>query len=94
MEKFKITFLKEPYTVDNAFIQETKGFITSADITKSTSGIVDTFVIKLNDIGLNSLHGEFNIVRHDGFWKTSDQDSGELNLLKQNIITELDQLQK
>ena len=69
MEKFKITFLKEPYNSENTFIQETKGFITSADITKSTSGIVDTFIVKLNDIGLNSLHGEFNIVRHDGFWK-------------------------
>lgn len=94
MEKFKITFFKEPYNADNAFIQETKGFITSAGVTKSTSGTVETFDIKLNDIGLNSLHGEFSIVRHNGFWKTSDQDSGELNLLKQNIITEIDQLLK
>ncbi len=94
MEKFKITFLKEPYNADNAFIKETKGFITSADIIKSTSGIVDTFFIKLSDIGLDSLHGEFNIVKNNGLWKTSDQDSGELNLLKRNIIYELDRLQK
>ena len=94
MEKFKITFLKEPYNADNAFIKETKCFITSADIIKSTSGIVDTFFIKLSDIGLDSLHGEFNIVKNNGLWKTSDQDSGELNLLKRNIIYELDRLQK
>ncbi len=94
MEKFKITFWKEPYNADNAFIQESKGFITSADINKSTSGIVVTFFVKLSDIGLDSLHREFNIVRHDGLWKTSDQDSGELNLLKKNIINELDRLHK
>ncbi len=94
MEKFNITFLKEPYNADNAFIRETKGFLTSADILKSTYRTVDTFVVKLNDLGLNSLHGEFNIVRHNGLWKMSDQDSGELNLIKQNIIYELEQLEK
>lgn len=89
-----MTFYAEPYNADNAFVKETKGFTTSADIIKSTNGTVDSFAVKLDDIGLNSLHGEFNIVRDKGFWKTSDQDSGELNLLKRNIITELDQLSK
>lgn len=94
MKKFKITFYKEPYNADNAFGHDTKGFLTSADVTKSSSGGIDTFTVKLNDIGLNSLFGEFNIIRNNGSWSTSDKDSQELILLKQNIIYEIDILKE
>lgn len=89
MEVFKITFWKEPYNSEISFVKEFESFVTSATITKSTEGTIDTFHVKLTDIGLNSLHGEFEILRKNELWQTSDQDSVELNFLKWNIIIEL-----
>lgn len=89
MEYFNITFWKEPYHFENSFVKDTEPFRTSAIITKSIEKTTETFHVKLNDIGLNSLYGEFNIVRQNGLWQISDQDSDELNLLKRNIIEEL-----
>jgi hypothetical protein len=89
MEKFNITFWKEPYNADNSFVKDIESFVTSATITKSTDGMSDMFHVRLTDIGLNSLYGEFDILRQNGLWKTSDQDSVELNFLKWNIIIEL-----
>lgn len=89
MEKFKITFWKEPYNAETAFVKDIESFVTSANITKTTDGMIDTFHVRLTDIGLNSLYGEFDIFRQNELWQTSDQDSVELNFLKWNIITEL-----
>lgn len=89
MEEFKITFWKERYNADNSFVKVIESFVTSATITKSTNEMTDKFHVKLTDIGLNSLYGEFDILRHNGLWQTSDEDSVELNFLKWNIISEL-----
>lgn len=94
MEEFKITFWKEPYNADNSFVKDINSFLTSATITKSSDGNTHIFKVKLNDIGMNSLYGEFNILRQNGFWKTADSDSVELNFLKWNIISELSILLK
>lgn len=89
MEDFTITFWKEPYNADNAFVKDTESYVTSAIITKSEESFNEQFHVKLIDIGLNSLYGEFIILRRNGLWQTSDQDSVELNFLKWNIIREL-----
>jgi hypothetical protein len=89
MEEFKITFWKEPYNAEISFVKDAESLVTSATITKSTDGITDTFHVRLIDIGLNSLYGEFDILRQNELWQTSDQDSVELNFLKWNIIIEL-----
>jgi hypothetical protein len=86
MENFNVTFWKEPYNHNDSFVKDLTRFIASAKVSKSSSGQIDTFHIKLNDIGLNSLHGEFDIVRENGVWQRSDKDSAELNFLKWNII--------
>jgi hypothetical protein len=85
MEEFKITFWKKPYNAENSFVKDDVTFLTSAIITKTTERTTETFHVKLNDIGLNSLFGEFDIIRQNGLWETSDQDSAELNLLKWSI---------
>ena len=89
MEAFKITFWKEPFNSDNSFVKDIESYLTSAKITKSVDKINDRFRVKLLDIGLDSLYGEFDINRQNGLWHTSDQDSVELNFLKWNIIIEL-----
>jgi len=89
MEEFKITFWKERYNSEISFVKDIESYLTSAIITKSTNGIIDTFHVKLSDIGLNSSFGEFDILRHNGHWETSDSDKVELNFLKWNIIAEL-----
>lgn len=89
MEEFKISFWKEPYNSEISFVKDTESFMTSATITKSTVGITDTYHVRLTDIGLDSLYGEFDILRHSELWQTTDEDSNELNLLKRNIIIEL-----
>lgn len=86
MEKFKITFWKVQFNEDNSFIKKAESFLVTANITKSTEETTEIYQVKLNDIGLNSLFGEFEIVRQNNLWQTSDQDSKELNLLKMNII--------
>ncbi len=86
MDEFKITFWKEPYNAENSYVKDIDSFVTSATINKTTDGRLDTFHVKLTDIGLNSFYGEFYILRENGFWKTTDQDSVELNFLKWNII--------
>lgn len=89
MEEFNITFWKEPFNPENSFVKDTDSFKTSATITKFTVKKHETFHVILNDIGLNSLYGEFDILRQNGFWQSSDQDSDELIQLKKNIIEEL-----
>jgi hypothetical protein len=89
MEEFKITFWKEPCSTKISFVKNIESFVTSAIITKSTEGMIDKFHVLLTDIGLNSLYGEFDILRQNDLWQTSDQDSVELNFLKWNIIIEL-----
>ncbi len=56
--------------------------------------MIDTFHVRLTDIGLNSLLGEFDILRQNELWQTSDKDSVELNFLKWNIIIELSKQMK
>lgn len=89
MEKFKITFWKEPLFDDTSFINSSESIQTSAIITKSTYQTIETYHIQLIDIGLDSLYGQFEIIRKNGFWQTSDQGSQDLNLLKKNIIEKL-----
>jgi len=86
MEEFKITFWKKPENSTDSFVANTESYITSATVTKSTNGMTEIFHVKLTDIGLDSLHGEFDIIRQDGFWQITDQDSVELQSLKWNII--------
>ena len=89
MEEFKITFWKEPYNAEISFVKDIESYVTSASITKSTDGMTDTFHVRLTDIGLLSIYGEFDILRQNELWQTSDQDSVDLNFLKWNIISEL-----
>jgi hypothetical protein len=72
MEEFKITFWKEPYNRQSSFVKDIESFLTSATITKSTDGIIDRFHVRLTDVGLNSLLGEFDILRQNELWQTSD----------------------
>jgi hypothetical protein len=90
MKEFKITFWKEPYNAENSFVKDIESFVTTAIVNKRTEGFSEIFHVKLTDIGLQSLHGEFDIIRHNGLWQTSDQDSAELNFLKWNIIRGLE----
>lgn len=89
MEEYRITFWKEPYNSEISFVKDIDSFLTSAIITKKTDGALDTFNVRLTDIGLYSLYGEFEILRKNEIWQTSDQDTVELNFLKWNIITQL-----
>ena len=90
MEKFNIIFWKEPYKADNSFLNGIESYITSAIIHKSIKGMTEVFLIHLQDIGLKSLFGDFEIIRQNGYWQTSDKDSAEFNLLKWNIINALE----
>jgi hypothetical protein len=92
MEKLKITFWKMPYNAEDSFLKDINSFLASAEISKFSKGSNDIFRVKLSDIGLDSLYGEFDIIRKNGFWQTSDTDSAEFNFLKWNIIGELDHL--
>lgn len=89
MDKFLITFWKEPYNAENSFVQNLEYYITTAEITKSSYTNQDIYHVKLNDIGLYSKFGTFDIVCQDGFWSISDTESAELNFLKWNIVCRL-----
>lgn len=89
MEKFKITFWIKPLYDDDPFIKNSEPYLTSANITKSTFQTIESYHVQLDDIGMNSLFGEFEIIRENGNWQTSDQDSQDLNSLKWNIIEKL-----
>jgi hypothetical protein len=88
MEIYNITFWTKTFIEGNSSLGD-PDFKASATITHFTEKTHEIFNIKLNDIGLKSLFGEFDIVRQNGFWQTSDLDSEELNQLKMNIIDEL-----
>lgn len=90
MEEFKITFWKEPFNSDNSFGKSIDFMTTSAIITKSIEKSTERYHVKLTDIGLDSLYGEFHILKINGRWQTSDLDSREMNFLKWNIICELE----
>lgn len=94
MEIFKIIFSKEPYNKEDSFVNETESFLTSATITKSTNVVEDIYQVKLNDIGLDSLYGEFVIVKKNGFWQSTDKDDVKFNLLKWNITRRLEDINK
>jgi hypothetical protein len=89
METFEITFLNKPCNGESSFVKYTETFLIAAIVTKSEEGLTDRFHITLKDIGLNSLYGEFDILRKNGMWQTSDRDSAELINLKRDIIIEL-----
>ena len=89
MKEFKITFWREPYNSDSSFVKDINSYLTSATITKFSDKIFERFHVKLTDIGLHSLYGEFDIICKNGQWQTIDHDSIELNFLKWNIIFEL-----
>jgi len=90
MVKINLTFWKEPYNINEPFNLELKNFITSAEVIKSQKNNSETFFVILKDIGLKSQFGDFEIVREDGIWKTSDIESRELNFLKWSIISALE----
>ena len=90
MEEFKITFWKEPFNSDNSFGKSIDFMTTSAIITKSIEKSTERYHVKLTDIGLDSLYGEFHILKINGRWQTSDLDSTEMNFLKWNIICEFE----
>mgnify|MGYP001557722364 CR=1 FL=1 len=94
MEHFKIIFSKEPYNKEDSFVNGTESFLISATITKSTNGVEDIYQVKLNDIGLDSLYGEFVIVKKNGFWQSTDKDDLKFNLLKWNITRRLEEINK
>ncbi|MFC0605182.1 hypothetical protein [Winogradskyella pulchriflava] len=85
MKQYKINFWYIPLPKEKQFIESDTAFLTSAVFTETTSDNIDSFHIKLNDIGLNSKHGDFTITRKDGLWQTCDIDGTELNFLKTNI---------
>lgn len=89
MNNINITFLKQPCNAENSFLKDSNAFVTSAAITMFNYGDTEIFNVKLNDIGLNSLYGKFEISRQNGNWKTTDIDSCELNSLKMDIISAL-----
>lgn len=86
MEKFKITFWKTESIEENSIIRDNDPFITSAIVIKTTEKTREIYHIVLIDIGLRSLFGEFDLVRENKLWQTSDEDSQELRLLKISII--------
>lgn len=90
MKEFSITFWKEPYNSGSEYVKNIESFLTTAIVTQSSDGDIETFHIKLADIGLDSEYGEFDIIRNDGLWQTTDLDSAKHNLLKWNIIGALD----
>ena len=94
MEIYKITFWKEPYNPDNSFVDDKEAYLTTAIVTQNEYKLETVYHIKLNDIGLFSMYGEFNIVNKNGFWLSKDFDSPEFNFLKSNIICTLDYLNK
>lgn len=89
MEKFILTFWKEPYNSKSSFVKEVDDYLTSALVTVSENDGQKIFHIKLTDIGLDSKFGEFDIFKRDLFWKTSDRESEEFLFLKSNIISAL-----
>jgi hypothetical protein len=66
METFEITFLNKPCNGESSFVKYTETFLIAAIVTKSEEGLTDRFHITLKDIGLNSLYGEFDILRKNG----------------------------
>jgi len=90
MRSFKVLFWKTPFVTEIDFVPDTNTYITSATVTQTIDDLSDIFHIKLNDIGLNSLFGEFDIIRKNGYWQTTDKDGAELNFLKWNIICSLE----
>jgi len=89
-EKFKIKFWKEPYNSEAAFSFDIDAYLTTAIASKTIVESTENYHIVLTDIGLNSLFGEFDIVKQNGLWELSDGDSVELKFLKWSIISSLD----
>ena len=89
MNKFIISFIYVPYNVESTFVPDLNMIQTTATIMHTKEKNISIFHVKLNDIGLDSLFGEFNIIIDTNFWQVSDVDSNELNKLKENIINEL-----
>lgn len=85
MKEYKILFWYKPFPQEDDFVKDTNHFLTSALIKETRCDGVDIFHVRLLDIGLNSLYGEFDITRKDGYWQTFDIDGSELNYLKTNI---------
>jgi hypothetical protein len=89
MKAFTLTFFIEN-NEEKSFIPDNDKIITSAQIGQIIDGSEEIFQIQLNDIGLKSVYGDFEIVRENGLWKTTDKDSMELNILKRSIIYAID----
>ena len=89
MKEFKITFLKEQYKTDSPFSVGSESYITSASITKNINGEIEIFHVRLDDIGLHSIYGEFDLLCKNSMWLFNENDSREFNLLKKNIVNEL-----
>ena len=85
MKRYKITFWYKPLPQENMFIKDNEDFLTNALITENKNIDIDTFHVKLLDIGLDSKYGEFELTRKKGLWQTYDIDGNELNFLKTNI---------
>lgn len=94
METFKIVFWKKPYVSDDSFVESEDSFLTSAIVSKEINSLGEVYHIKLIDIGLQSLYGEFDIICKNGFWQSADFDTLEFNFLKSNIISAIDFLNK
>lgn len=90
MKTFTLTFFIENRD-EKSWIPDNDKIITSAQICKIIDGTKEIFQIILNDIGLKSVYGDFEIVRENGLWKTTDKDSMKFNTVKRNIMFAIDQ---
>ena len=90
MKTFALTFFIEN-SDEKSFIPDNDKIITSAQICQIIDGDKEVFQIILDDIGLKSVYGDFEIVRGNGLWKTTDKDSVKFNIIKRSIMYAIDQ---
>jgi len=90
MKTFTLTFFIEN-SDEKSFIPDNDKIITSAQICQIIDGGKEVFQIILDDIGLKSVYGDFEIVRENGLWKTTDKDSVKFNIIKRSIMYAIDQ---
>jgi hypothetical protein len=85
-EKFKIIFWQVQANEKGFIIPNIDLYLSYAIVTKSTDNFTEIYHIELEDIGLSSLFGEFDLIRENNLWQISDQDSQEFRLIKSSII--------
>ena len=88
---FKIQFMNVPYANANSFFKSEESSVVDADIEVKETEKSQIFAITLEDIGLKSLFGEFEIEKEkdSNFWRVDGTKGLDFVTLQYSIISAL-----